>query len=69
MDIMENSILFTRKNLENTICVACGKRFGSHTRERSTKFSGKELMKCMFRIQASYMLDMKKVSENEKADS
>jgi hypothetical protein len=62
-DIMD-SVLFTRKNLERTICVACGKAFGEHTKDRSKKFNTRELMKCMFRIQASYVLEAKKKDEN-----
>jgi len=57
---MENNKLFIRRNLDNTLCMACGKKFASHYRDRSTKFSVHELMKCMFRIQASYILDSKK---------
>ena len=65
---MENhtSVLFTRKNLERTICVACGKAFGEHTKDRSKKFNTRELMKCMFRIQASYVLEAKKKDETKE---
>jgi len=51
----------SRKELENTICLACAKKFGEHTKERGTKFSLSSLMECMFRIQGTYMeiADMK----------
>lgn len=52
--------LFIRRNLDNTLCVACGKKFSKHVKNRSDKFNVHELMKCMFRIQASYILDSKK---------
>lgn len=45
----------SRKELENTICLACAKKFGEHTKERGTKFSLPALMECMFRIQGTYM--------------
>lgn len=61
-----DSVLFTRKNLERTICVACGKAFGEHTKDRSKKFNTRELMKCMFRIQASYVLEAKKKDDLDK---
>lgn len=52
--------LDSRKNLENTICIACGRRFINHAKERGTKFNARELMRCFFRVQASYVLDAKK---------
>jgi len=45
----------SRKELENTICIACGKRFGYHTKQGGTKFNLPTLMECMFRIQGTYV--------------
>jgi len=63
---MEKSSLITRKNLESTVCIACGKQFINHTKDRSKKFNTRELMKCMFRIQASYVLEAKKKDETKE---
>lgn len=51
------SKLFQRSSLDRNICLSCGKKFGEHSRERSKKFNAHELMKCMFKIQASYVLE------------
>ena len=66
-------MMLSRKSLDNTICIACGKKFiehhkGSNARSKVTKFSAKELMNCLFRIQASYILDMKKNEEKKNED-
>lgn len=45
----------SRKELESTVCLACAKKFGEHTKDRGTKFSISSLMECMFRIQGTYM--------------
>ena len=47
----------SRKQLEETICIACSKKFGEHTKDRGTKFSLPALMECMFRIQGSYVAE------------
>ena len=47
----------SRKQLEETTCIACSKKFGEHTKERGSKFSLVALMECMFRIQGTYMVN------------
>ena len=61
--------IFSKRNLENTICMACGLPFIKHTKDRATKFSAKALMKCMMRVQASYALDMGKLKMEKKNES
>ena len=45
----------SRRELENTTCIACNKSFGAHTKTRGTKFSIVALMECMFRIQGTFV--------------
>ena len=48
----------SRKDLENVICIACGKKYGDHTRNNNAKkFSVKALMECFFRVQGTYVSD------------
>jgi hypothetical protein len=43
----------SRKDLESIICIACSRKYGEHTKRDSPKFSIRELMTCMFRIQGT----------------
>jgi len=43
----------SRKDLESIICIACSKKYGDHNKGNSPKFSIRELMTCMFRIQGT----------------
>ena len=47
----------SRKDLESIICIACGRKYGEHYKNRGTKFSLPELMSCMFRIQGTLVAD------------
>jgi len=47
----------SRKDLESIICIACGKRYGEHTKGGGTKFNLPSLMTCMFRIQGTVVAD------------
>ena len=47
----------SRKDLESIICIACGKRYGEHTKGNGTKFNLPSLMTCMFRIQGTVVAD------------
>ena len=47
----------SRKDLESIICIACGKRYGEHTKGNGTKFNLPSLMECMFRIQGTVVAD------------
>ena len=45
----------SRRELENTICIACNKQFIKNVKNRGTKFSIVALMECMFRVQATFI--------------
>jgi len=47
----------SKKDLESIICIVCSKRYGEHTKGNSPKFSLRELMVCMFRIQGTLVSD------------
>jgi len=47
----------SRKDLESIICIVCSKRYGEHTKGNSPKFSLRELMTCMFRLQGTMVAD------------
>lgn len=47
----------SKKDLESIICIVCSKRYGEHTKGNSPKFSLRELMTCMFRIQGTLVSD------------
>ena len=47
----------SKKDLESIICIVCSKRYGEHTKGNSPKFSIKELMICMFRLQGTLVSD------------
>lgn len=47
----------SKKDLESIICIVCSKRYGEHTKGNSPKFSIRELMTCMFRIQGTLVSD------------
>ena len=47
----------SRKDLTSIICIACGKRYGEHTKGGGTKFNLPSLMTCMFRIQGTVVAD------------
>jgi hypothetical protein len=47
----------SRKDLTSIICIACGKRYGEHTKGNGTKFNLPSLMTCMFRIQGTVVAD------------
>jgi hypothetical protein len=47
----------SKKDLESIICIVCSKRYGEHTKGNSPKFSLRELMTCMFRIQGTLVGD------------
>lgn len=60
----------SRKQLENTICIACGRQFVAHTKHnpprKGEKFNLPALMECMLRIQASIVYEADKA--RQKAD-
>ena len=47
----------SRKDLESIICIACGRKYGEHSKGKGTKFNLPELMSCMFRIQGTLVAD------------
>ena len=47
----------SKKDLESIICIVCSKRYGEHTKGNSPKFSLRELMTCMFRLQGTMVSD------------
>lgn len=47
----------SRNELLNIICIACGRKYGDHTKGNGTKFNLPELMTCMFRIQGTLVAD------------
>jgi hypothetical protein len=51
-------LTLSRKDLESIICIACGKRYGDHTKGNGTKFNLPSLMECMFRIQGTVVDDV-----------
>lgn len=58
----------SRAQLENTICIACGKRFGMHTKSpASKKFNLPTLMTCMFRIQGTFIESADKAKQVKQA--
>ena len=68
----------SRRELEGTICLACAKKFGEHTKASagrggidSKKFHLPTLMECMFRIQGSFMelADEKQAKQSEATDA
>lgn len=60
----------SRAQLENTICIACGRRFGGHTRHnpsrKGEKFNLPALMECMLRIQANMVYEADRMKEAAK---
>jgi len=57
MMIRKKIMSLSRKDLESIICIACGKRYGEHTKGNGTKFNLPSLMECMFRIQGTVVAD------------
>jgi hypothetical protein len=50
-------LTLSKKDLESIICIVCSKRYGEHTKGNSPKFSLRELMTCMFRLQGTLVSD------------
>ena len=59
----------SRKQLENTTCIACNKPFGAHTKTRGTKFSIVSLMECMFRIQGTFVANADSQKAKQQTES
>lgn len=47
----------SRHDLENIICVACGRKYGEHFKGNGKKFNLPSLMTCMVRIQGTLVSD------------
>ena len=47
----------SRKDLESIICIACSRKYGEHCKGNSLKFSIRELMTCMLRIQGNLVAE------------